>query len=176
MTFGIDVRADLREVRRDLRRLRDEDVPRAAATALNRTNRRVRTAVVRKLAGDLGVRPQRRIRRRVLIPRGAGFRATRRHLVAGGLVLLAFVPEIWTIPSGARARRAAQGANKFIATMPSGHTGLFRRRGNRRLPIAEYLLDLSVRARTTVDRVLESDGARFFRAEFERAGRRIIER
>jgi hypothetical protein len=172
VTATLSVRGDIRAVLRDLKHLERTVVPRATATALNRTNERVRTQIVKGLSGSLGIL-QKRVRRRVILPRA--LRATRHKLTASGLTLFTFVPEIYRLRT-VEARREAQGPNRFIATMPSGHVGLFRRRGPTRLPIQEILIDLSARTAREAAAVVNTQGRGLFRTEFARALRRHLRR
>lgn len=122
-----------------------EDMPRAVTRALNRTLGTVRTATVRALAEETALRPA------AVRPSVAMRRATFRNQVAvlgvsgKRIPLIAFDargPE----PSRGRGRgvsyRLPGGRGRipaaFIATMRTGHRGVFKRReGVGRLPIHE---------------------------------------
>ena len=171
---AIRVSADVRAVQRDLRHVAVELVPSAAAQALNRTNKGLRTDITRAIASHYGIKPIKRVRRRVVIPRTPQFTASKRNLHAGGLLLFAFLPEYWTA-GGKRGARAAQGPNKFVATMPNGYTGLWRRKPGRsrystgNLKIRERLIDITPQARRLCDDVLETRGGVRWVKEFDRA-------
>lgn len=169
----LDVRGDFKAVTKDLDRVHRNLVPKAMSQALNRTNKGVVTDVVRALSRDLGIQ-QKKIRRRVKIPKSPAFFSTPARLRAGGVVLLRWVPEIWTIGGGKRAQRAAQGPNRFVATMDSGHVGLFQRTSEKSLHIREFMVDLSARALSTADRVIETTGADRWKKQAELAVARIL--
>ena len=115
------------------------DNPRAAALALNRTANTVRSTAVKSIAADMGIK-QKAVRK--------GLFKIKRATVSR---LRAEVPgsskRIPVIDLGARQtgqgityqhgrqRKTILGA--FIARMRSGHTGVFKRRGIKRLPIDE---------------------------------------
>lgn len=172
----LNIKADVREVERDLVRVERHIATKAAAQALNRTNRSVRARVAKDVAGAFGIKPLKRIRRRIFIPKKPGWTANKNSLSAGGRVLMKYVPEIWTIGRSPAAARRAQGPNRFAQTMDSGHLGLFRRKGGGRLPIAEYLVDVQVRADSIARLVVGTFGADRWVIEFDRAFKRAIQR
>lgn len=173
--IGLNVRTDLKAVERDLNRVQKQVVPKLAAQALNRTNRGIRTDIVRALSGGLNIKPAKRVRRRILIPKGRDFVATAQRLRAGGLFLFQYVPEIYTL-KGARAKKQAQGPNRFLADMPNGHLGLFRRKSKSRLPISEFLVDLSPRAESIIDQLIQTKGAERWKKEADRLLIRALKR
>jgi len=124
--FSIDVKGDVKRITRDLKRVQRKIVPKAAAKALNRTNRGIKTDATKALSSELNIKPQKRVRRRLLLPRG--LRATPKRLVTGGLRLFRFVPAVWLVGKGKRALKSSTGPNRFIAEMESGHVGLFSRK------------------------------------------------
>lgn len=121
------------------------EAPRAITRALNRTIASARVLARRALAADLGL--AQKFIDRDLATRNATFARLEAALTVRGrrLPLIAFGargPE----PSRGRGRgvsyRIGTGgrqtiASAFLATMPSGHRGVFKRRGTKRLPIAE---------------------------------------
>ena len=173
MSLKINVKADIRGFRMDLKRLKRNVVPEAAAVALNRTNRGVRTDGVRAISHQTGIQ-QKRVRRRLFIPKK--FLAHKGNLSTGGLSLFNYVPEIWELPAGIKVRRARQGPNKFLAKMPTGHVGFYRRKRNRRLPIGEYLIDIGLRVARIMDEVISRAAVVRWPVEFDRAMKRRLRR
>lgn len=172
---AIRVQADVRAVERDLKLIARDLVPTAAAQGLNRTNKGLRTDIVRAIASHFGIRPLKRVRRRVAIPRKPEFVAGKGRLRAAGLILFAYLPEIYLVGGGVRARRAAQGPNRFVMTTTDKagtgkpHVGLFERKGTKRLPVREILRNITPEARQITDKVLETRGADRWRQEFHAA-------
>lgn len=137
------LRLDTREVVTKLSQI-ERRLPRAIPRALNRGATSGRTVMVRAMARDTGLKAK-DVRGRVSIERAT----TARHVASLSasqrrVPLIQFRargPE----PSrgkgrGVRARiPGGQGRypNAFIATMRSGHRGVFRRTGRGRLPITE---------------------------------------
>jgi hypothetical protein len=163
----LSVDVNLSHVNRDIDKVTKRIVPKIMASELNRTNKTIRGRAVKQLAAALGIKPQKRLRRRVFIPKGGPFVARPGKYHAGGLYLAAYIPEIY-LHSGARAKRSAQGPNKFLASMDSGHTGLYKRTGRRRLPIREHVINATARAGAVIDNLLESDGADLWVKNVER--------
>jgi hypothetical protein len=114
------------------------DVRRATVRALNRTIGTAQTATLRALAADTGL-AQKDLRPSLEIQRATFQRQEATLIVTGRRIpLLGFRARqtrrgvTYRLPGGrGRAPRA------FLATMRSGHTGVFQRRGAPRLPIHE---------------------------------------
>ncbi|HUH20455.1 MAG TPA: phage tail protein, partial [Gaiellaceae bacterium] len=113
-------------------------VPLAVMRALNRTITSVQTAAVREMATDLNIL-QGFVRKGLTLERATlESQRARLYVNAKRIPLIAF-----------RARQTRQGVTyslgrgrglvrgAFVATMGTGHTGVFRRRTRRRLPIIE---------------------------------------
>jgi Prophage minor tail protein Z (GPZ) len=140
---AITVKVDVTDWNNAMRRLA-RDAPRAASRALNRTAQNVQTVAVRLMAQDVGlqnnaVRPSVKIDRATPARPAAAVRTTGKRIPL--IAFNASGPE----PSRGRGRvtyRIGRGGRhsvpgSFIATMPSGHRGVFKRRTTRRLPISE---------------------------------------
>ena len=143
LAVKVEARKAVRATRRILKR-----IPVVTAQELNTQRRQSRTRMTRRLSSQVNVRPQKRIRRRILLPRPGN--ATPRRLKSSGITMFSTVPGRYFTrglvggaryvvePEGTpdkRGRRTQGGA--FEATMPSGYTSLFRRLGRRRLPIRD---------------------------------------
>lgn len=165
---------------RELARLGSE-APRAMNAALNRTMTMVRTRAVRAVAADLGL-PQKLVRPSMTLVRSTWSTLTATLRIRGQRIpLIRFL-------RGAQPRRAvhipgrlsvwpALGTPPFVATMRSGHRGIFARRlptrsrvgrprGSPGLPIAQLygpsVPDAMVRAK--LDETLRAEGVDLLRA------------
>lgn len=137
--FAIDVRRFSQELE-DLGRR----APAIMARAVNRGGTAGKTAVVRAVAGDTGIQ-QKNIERELRVDKAnSAFPRFSIEILGRRIPLIAFQargPE----PSRGKGRgvsyRLPTGrgriADAFIATMPAGHRGVFRRVAKRRLPIIE---------------------------------------
>jgi len=116
-------------------------MPQAIARALKRTGVSARLAMSTAIVEDTGL-PAKRVKDEIKIAQSAG--AVQLQIAGRRLPLVDFKakgPE----PSRGRGRgvswklRGGRGRDPhaFIATMPSGHRGVFRRRGTSRLTISE---------------------------------------
>lgn len=138
---SVTLQLNIKETERALRRLRERAHP-AIARALNRANLAARTRMTQLIAGD--TRMKSADIKEALLMRDATPVSLKTELVATRkrirlINLDARGPE----PSRGRGRgvtartRTGRYPNAFIATMPSGHRGVFTRTGRGRLPIAE---------------------------------------
>lgn len=150
-------------------------VKRAAVRAINKVARSARTEVVRKISRETGLR-QRDIRKRnVRLLRARYDRLSALLILTGRAIKLIRY----------RARQTRRGVtyrsgegrkllpSAFIATMPSGHEGVFKRRGKERLPIDEQYGSNPLDA-VDVD-ALESKVDRDLSKEFDRQVDLLIE-
>lgn len=140
MARDVDIQIDPRQLERLRKTLRaiPRGLPKVVTRAINRTASRARTKIVRAVAAGSGLM-QKDIRRATRLRR-----ATYTRWIA---TLRIFRKRVPLISQGARqiasgvSYRGPEGrsvaAQAFIATMPSGHTGVFRREGSSRLPIRE---------------------------------------
>lgn len=135
--MSVVVTADISRFQTQVRAL-GARAPLAAARALNRSMASVQTAAVRDVAADLHI-AQKDVRRGFSLERATASTLLARLVVTGRrLPLLAFrarQTQRGVSYDLGRGRKVAGGA--FIATMRSGHVGVFRRRAARRLPILE---------------------------------------
>lgn len=135
--MNITVVADVRAVEDRLSQLRDGGLL-ATARALNRTLQQVRTVATRAVAEDLGI-TQKAVRDGLRLQQASrGDLRASIHVSGQRIPLIQFRARqtsrgvAYRLPGG---RSDAPGA--FIATMKSGHRGVFRRRSRPRLPIDE---------------------------------------
>lgn len=143
MSQRFDVALDVKRFAKDLEQLGNR-APAVMARAVNRGAVAGKTAMVRAVAKDTGIQ-QRAIEKDLRIDKATRFAPVASIEIRGRrLPLIAFQargPE----PSKGKGRgvsyRLPTGrgriGNAFIATMPSGHRGVYKRLRTARLPIAE---------------------------------------
>lgn len=122
---------------------------RAGVRALNKAATAVASATTRGTAAATGV-PARVVRKRVKVRRASVRRIEARVWVGTYAVKVA---ELGTLHQGKRGARAGRGKiipGAFVAAMPNGHTGLFKRKGAPRLPIQEQTISLLPAAETVL--------------------------
>ncbi len=140
--FKMDVRVNVQRAQRKLFHVRDKAVNQAAARALNRTIKQVKTSAVRELKDEIGkatgltsaglkksIKEHKANRRRLtarLVPSGRAIPLIRfgARQVKQGVTAAAW-----------GKRKAYKGA--FITKMKSGRKGVFARTSKKRLPIKE---------------------------------------
>ena len=131
-----------RAVDKLLAQLPRKDLSCAAARALNKTAVSAKAVAIKTLATQIGI-TQRQVRPSLFLHKAnpGQLTAVLGVLSAKPLPLLALDPKAKQTPSGVSTRgpggvrRTIPGA--FIATMPTGHRGIFMRRGKARLPLRE---------------------------------------
>lgn len=150
--IGLDVKIDKGEIKRAQKLLRaiPNGFERAASRALNKTAVRTRTVIVKAVRSDAPglmvtvVRKAINIRRATFRFLSATIGLARRRIPLMKLAPTPKTPEAdlqrktrrgvsYRRPRGGRGRIA----EAFVAEMPSGHTGVFKRIGEGRLPIVE---------------------------------------
>ena len=133
----IDLKIDAVRIADQIAALGNE-APRAIVRALNRTIASVRTLVIREIADDTGL-ANKDIRPSIGVTNATFSRPAARLVVTGRRIPLIAFDARQTLRGvtyiGRRGRGEIRGA--FIATMASGHRGVFKRRGVARLPIDE---------------------------------------
>lgn len=160
----------------------------ATTTALNKTNDKIFSRSVRQVSNATGV-PQKYLRgQKAGVTRGGRTRSrisgTMRKYKATwnkpqaktwmGLRKKIKVNKLVRSPKGiskygAYIKGSLHGksaADAFTATMPSGHTGIFVRKGKARYPVQEVVLDLTQIAQPTISRVGNAIGPREFPKQF----------
>ena len=114
--------------------------PKAASRAVNKTAGAARTRIVREIAAETKLTPK-YLRKRIWIRRASYTRLEALVRIGGHeMPLIAFRARqtqkgVTYMVVRSRGRQLMAGA--FIATMPMGHKGVFKRRGAKRLPIDE---------------------------------------
>ena len=177
--LSISVTADIRQVERMLTRLERTVVPKATVRALNKTGITVRKE------GSQAIRKDRKLKARDVKKRLVIFRANRHKMSviisgSGKAVPLGAYPAR-QVKRGVRVnvkgtRKLVKGA--FIATMRSGHKGVFKRRGPKRLPVDELYSTTVADAMKNprVRSAMHSAAVKRFRRVFEQELRHAISR
>ena len=139
----VEVMLDTRGIERELREL-GASGPLIMARALNRAGTSGRAAMVKVISRDTGIKSK-NIRDEIRIDKANRTRPVIRLEIRGRRIPLIAFQAKGPEPSRGKGRgvsyRGPHGRgripNAFIATMPSGHRGIFKRRAKRRLPIRE---------------------------------------
>ena len=148
--------------------LTDKAVKQATLRALNKTARWLRTQVARDTAKSLSIKVS-AVKKDLLL-----LRPNRQHMQAG-VALAKHAGVIQAVKLGT-PKQMQQGvrtgkrfwSKAFIATMPSGHRGVFRRRGHARLPIQEMRLVVTGRMATVMQDLADDKAAAYFETVFTR--------
>ncbi len=136
--MSISVRSQVKAMTRDLTKVQRKIVPKITARALNFTGRKIRTQAVRRVSAAAQVK-QKIIRSRLRFARQANPGDLR-------LVISAWFMNIFALDLG-RVKGLKVDvptfSKKFVATMPSGHEGIYARQSTNRLPIKEVSVPLN---------------------------------
>ncbi len=141
----INLRGDVKDITKHLDKTQRWVIPQAVPAAINKTAGQVNTQVRREISKKLGI-PQKHFKSRIKL-----YRATRRNWSSKNWIgLKTKIPVSKVYKSNSRQISYAKGklnipGNKlFGAKMPkSGHEGVYYRKGSKRLPIQEVMIDLS---------------------------------
>lgn len=131
-----------RKLQQNLRRY-----PRAAAAGINRAAAGALTVSVREIQADVGASSQKSIRKAMTLHRATGEKPVARLIAKSAKNERIPIYEMKPRPRAVTRRRPAGGVrygkenklipSSFIARMPSGHIGVFKRKSAKQLPIAE---------------------------------------
>lgn len=157
-------------------------VIRARMRANNRTAEEARTVIRRHLSQETGA-PAKSLSRRFKIHR-ANTRKPDARLFVGTSPVRAYDLGVREIRSGVSYKGSGgrvKVKSAFVATMKSGHTGVFQRETRKRLPIRELTVPLHAAALRSARSYLSSDAKRTFEKSFRhelqfRIGREIDKR
>jgi hypothetical protein len=157
-------------------------VLRARMRANNRTAEEARTVIRRQISQETGA-PAKALARRFKIRR-ASVKRPDSNLFVGTSPVRAYDLGVRELRKGV-SYKAAGGRTKvrsaFVATMKSGHTGVFQRETKKRLPIRELTVPLHPAALRSARAYLAADARRTFEKTFAhdlqfRIGREIDRR
>ncbi len=140
----ISVTGDVRQVSRSLKKAQRQMLPAAVPPALNRAVKKAHTAAVRGTARSLGIK-QKRIRRRIRHQKQD--KATRKKWISGLYSVLTDMPASYfgkprQLKKGAKVRKKTY-VGAFVAPMPQGHIGVYRRKTKKRYPLVEEKVKVS---------------------------------
>lgn len=167
MIMQISVRADVKKMTRDLTKVQKKIVPKVTSQALNKTGKQVRTQAVRQVSAMAGIR-QKLVRSRLRFQSFSKPTRLRLIISAWFMPILAFkVGNARETSTGVKVGKRSFG-NAFIATMPSGHIGVFARIGKPRLPIKEESINLNPGAEGVMVSIVNGFALTAFKKEFSR--------
>lgn len=138
MSVNLRVTIDHSALDRALSQLHGRDFQRAAVQAVNQTARQGMTSVSRAIAKESGAKVG-RVKRSMWFQPARPERLTAEISVSGRPIPLAEFRAKQTrrgVTANAWGRRKLY-KGTFLATMPSGHTGVWKRKNETRLPIEE---------------------------------------
>ena len=152
----------------------DKQLQVAAIRAINKTARWARTQVARQTAKALSVNVS-AVRQGLVLVRA---KQSNPHSVVGlskgsGVIKAKQLGSVTQNASGVRAGRR-QFDRAFLATMPNGHQGVFRRRGKARLPIQEVQLVVTGKMKQVMDDLASGPAFKQFELIFERELRYLL--
>jgi len=139
VSFDMDVRADFKQVERMLSVVQKKAIPKAGSRALNKVVKVAEKTAAKGLADDIGI-VQKESRKHLRINR-ARWTELQASIVATGRRLPLMALKAKQVKKGVTYRKQGGGRGRvqsaFIATMRSGHKGVFKRQGKQRRPIQE---------------------------------------
>lgn len=146
--------------------LKQHQIEQAAMRALNKTARWMRTLLSREVAGELNLKVGLVKEALVLI------RARRNDLSAG----VGLSHRAGTVPAVklGRPRQNRRGTRvgkhqfdgAFVATMPSGRTGVYKRKGKARLPVRELKIVMTGKIADAMEAMSDHGGIEQFQKNF----------
>lgn len=182
--FLLDIDSNVAEVANLLAEIGDKIIKDAHVAATNKAITKARTQIRKEVAAETGV-PSKELAKRFKVTR-ATKRVPRAALFIGTMPVAAIKLKAKAIASGGVSYRGGpsgriKNKSAFIERMPSGHEGVFVRRGKSRLPITEQRVPIINAARSAADKqvrtVLPQQHRRIYNAEFNfRVGRAIDKR
>ena len=146
----------------------------AAIRALNKTARWTRTQVASKTAKELSIKVS-AVREGLVMVRA---KQSNPQSVVGlsknsGVIKAKELGSVSQNASGVRAGRR-QFDRAFLATMPNGHQGVFRRRGKARLPIQEVQIVITGKMQQAMEDLSNGPALKQFEVIFERELRYLL--
>lgn len=170
MGIQYSVKAQVKDVMRDLSKAQREVVPESTVAALNRAASRMQTAAVRETASTLQIKPK---VARGLLRFQRRDRARRLFWTAGIYVVIGDLPasklgKMRQQKKGAKAGKYFfEGA--FKATIKqSNHTGIYKRKGKPRFPIVEQRVKIRDKVEPIIIQKIQTVGIPEFNYEFHR--------
>ncbi len=145
----------------------------AAVRALNKTARWMRTKIASQTAQNLNVKVG-AVRSGLVLVRAKKSRPE--SIVALSRAAGVIKASAWRVSQNTRGVRAGkrQFDHAFLATMPNGHQGVFRRRGKNRLPIQEVQIVVTGKMREVMEDLSDGPAMRQFEMIFDRELRYLM--
>lgn len=176
MSGGLSVRVslDLKELDRVFRDVPRKVVKPASVTAINKTLKVHQKKLIRNVSKITKI-PTKIIKGRIKF-----YKATSKF--RSGLLWMSLVPvPLIKLGKGTERGTGVRVGRKvikggFVATMPSGHEGIYKRRGPSRLPIDEQKIKIAIPASRAISRlelILPRDFMKFYIPEVERRLKRL---
>lgn len=143
MSAFVEVMLDTKDLDQDLREM-GRSAPLIMARALNRAGTAGRAAMVKVMKKDTGI-ASKNIRDEIRIDKANRSRPVVRVEIRGRRIPLIAFGAKGPEPSRGKGRGVSYKlptgrgriGNAFISTMPSGHRGVYKRKGTKRLPVRE---------------------------------------
>lgn len=152
----------------------EDDLNKAVVRALNKTVRWARTQVARDTAAALSVNVT-PIKNSLMVnpAKRTKLEATLRLPARSSVIKVAAMGSPKQNSKGVRVGKR-QFDHAFMATMPTGHQGVFRRRGKTRLPIQEVQLVITGKMREVIDDLYDGHVRHQFEKLLERELRYLL--
>ena len=155
-------------------RATEKQVVVASLRSLNKTALWLRTQATREISKN------RRITQKIVRERLRILKASRRQLRSQVLARLGGV----TATKVGKPRQIRKGAKvkhyefpgAFVATMPGGHTGIYKRKRKTRLPIRELTVPLEPESSEIIERFLDNGVMQSFEVLFERELKFLVQK
>ena len=158
----ISVKAQVKQMTRDLTKVQKKIVPRITSQALNFTARKYKTQLVKQTAAAVKIK-QKLIRARVRFSKQAKPQDLR-------VIISVWFMNVWAIALGSKGTKVdvPTFSKKFVATMKTGHTGVFARKSVTRLPIKEVSVPINPVGEGIAVRLIDSFAIPAFLKEWQR--------
>ena len=145
-----------------------DQIEKAALRALNKTSRWLRSDLVSQTAKSLNIKST-PIRDVLVIVRAkkTNLKTTVGLSKRGGVIRAIDAGSATQNSKGVRVGKR-QFDNAFLATMPSGHHGVFKRKGKERLPIKEVQIFISSKLHDLMEEASHGRALSHFETVFER--------
>lgn len=164
-SFTINVDSNYKEVASLLSEVGEKVLTQARVSATNKAVTQTRTQIRRDVTRDTGV-PAGFLNKRFHTYR-ATYRKPEARMFIGTMPFSAYKLGIRELKRGGVSIRGAGGretvGSAFVAKMPSGHTGVFKRKTSKRLPIKELKVYVREPVRRAAERHLTTLGKNFER-------------
>ncbi len=182
-SFFVEVESNIDDFANLMTQVGEKVLQRSRASATNKAMQKGRTAIRKDLSAETGV-PSRAWGNRFKLKR-ANFRKPTATLFIGTMPFNTHKLGVRELKRGGLSVPASGGRKKepsaFIAKMPSGHVGAFKRKRKSRLPIVELKIHVHKAARraahthlktirTEFDRIVQREFAHRTRRELDRRG------